>query len=112
MRNFEKDFDRLIANLKESAEILHNVNEEMDTAVDKTTITGYVVVETKTGMFMPAKTDAVYGDVFVPSLVDAKIFTPTQGGHSIAEDWADYYNKKYDSEKEFAFVVAPVKVVK
>lgn len=111
MRNFEKDFDRLIANLKESADILHNVNEEMSKVANKTKLTGYVVIETKTGMFMPANTEGLMGNIFVPSLEDARIFAPTQEGYNVATDYAYYYNKKYESEKEFAFVVAQVRVV-
>lgn len=105
MRNFEKDFDRLLNNLKEATNILKECNAEMTEALNKSRTDGFVVIN-ECGLFYKSRNE------FVDELKDAKIFT----NRAIAEQIAKDLNEECAEYNQFIcgynnYITAIVKVV-
>lgn len=79
MRNFEKNFDRLLNNLKEATTILKECNAEMTEVLNKSKTNGFVVVD-ENGLFYKES------NTFVDNLNDAKIFASRLVAEQIAKD--------------------------
>lgn len=105
MRNFEKDFDRLLNNLKDATNILKECNAEMTEALNKSKTEGFVVVD-ENGLFYKER------NTFIDNLNDAKIFA----SRSIAEQVAKDLNEECAEYNQFVcgynnYATAIVKVV-
>ena len=103
MRNFEKDFDRLLNNLKDATNILKECNAEMTEALNKSTAEGFVVVS-EGGLFYKSR------NTFVDELKDARIFTCRAVAEQIAKDLSIADND-YNTFDFNNYAVATIKVV-
>lgn len=105
MRNFEKDFDRLLNNLKEATNILKECNAEMTEALNKSKTNGFVVVD-ENGLFYKER------NTFVDNLNDAKIFASRSIAEQIAKDLnEDCWNEQQSYIEYIYYTAAIVKVV-
>ena len=81
MRNFEKDFDRLLNNLKEASEILAECNIEMRKALSGSKAIHYVIRHKETEWFYDVDLEMWFSTIGC-----ATIFTNKAHAKSIIED--------------------------
>lgn len=101
MRNFEKDFDRLLNNLKEASEILAECNVEMRKALSGTKSIRYVIRHKETQWFYDMDLE-----MWFSSIECATIFRHKTHAQSIIEDVIVDANKD-----EVEIVPVSIKVV-
>lgn len=80
MRNFEKDFDRLLSNLQEATHILKECNLEMQKSLGETKAIKYAIFEPETETYYRQETDDL-----VTKLKNATLYLTIQHATQIAE---------------------------
>ena len=99
MRNFEKNFDRLIDSLKESTEILKECNKEMTNLLSGTKTIYYVIADKDRNNFYNSNYN-----IFLSGVGGATLYKTTNLAKSIIEEYGI-------NEEDFEIVPVSVKVV-
>lgn len=100
MKNFQKDFDRLLNNLKEAKDILRECNLEMQKASGETKCVKYAIFEPETEMYLCE--DNCGG---TQNIKNAKLFDTIQ----LAKERADY--ETFCMDRKFEIKIIQLKVV-
>lgn len=98
MKNFEKNFDRLLNNLKEATDILKECNIEMQKALGETKSVKYAIFEPETESYYNKATDSL-----TSQLKQATLFDNIQYAKQIAESL---------NFREYEIKIIQLKVVK